>query len=494
MTTDDTHSLGEYLKRWRLQKGLPLELLALKTRIPLKYWRALEDNDFSTLPPTQALHTTLGTALRECRQQQGLSLEVIAEHTRIPLTHLQALEENDSLNLPAALVIARSYVYAYLDCLSLEEEQEQDVLLQFAKLVETVYLRPLQDAAPPPERQIWVGRRWTARAVQAAGAFIEGWHEQTLTAYLQLIHWRAIFCRRTASAGRAALTCLRQVGAASATAGRTTVHALGARATRLLQSGGVGKTQPAAWHHAVTAGPWQIRHSFVLMHRDTGSFSDHRGRQDQGEYAGGLAPSESSSVTRPFTQPLGVKMWVWVVQYGITILLLLLLGSMAANIPLFKETMLPDTKLDASHLVEFLGYSGALVMVWLMGRKAAVQLDRDRSGFSFLRPLVTPLTALLIASASYKVLLVLVNPFLDKSDRLTYNWIFVALIVASTLWLILVWFLKSAPMLESLETTGRAKPSTGSAASSACPHCSTAVPAGMKFCGQCGTALVSPQQ
>ncbi|HXV67785.1 MAG TPA: zinc ribbon domain-containing protein, partial [Nitrospira sp.] len=159
-----------------------------------------------------------------------------------------------------------------------------------------------------------------------------------------------------------------------------------------------------------------------------------------------------------------------------------------------KETMLPDTKLDASHLVEFLGYSGALVMVWLMGRKAAVQLDRDRSGFSFLRPLVTPLTALLIASASYKVLLVLVNPFLDKSDRLTYNWIFVALIVASTLWLILVWFLKSAPMLESLETAGRAKPSTGSAASSACPHCSTAVPAGMKFCGQCGTALVSPQQ
>ncbi len=66
---------------------------------------------------------------------------------------------------------------------------------------------------------------------------------------------------------------------------------------------------------------------------------------------------------------------------------------------MFKETAFADTKLDASHLPEFLGYGGALFMVWLAGRKAAGQLDRDRSGFAFLRPLVVPLTALIVISA-----------------------------------------------------------------------------------------------
>jgi len=34
-----------------------------------------------------------------------------------------------------------------------------------------------------------------------------------------------------------------------------------------------------------------------------------------------------------------------------------------AGVALFKESAIPETKLDASHLVEFLGYSGTLVMV-----------------------------------------------------------------------------------------------------------------------------------
>lgn len=507
MTTDDTHSLGECLKHWRLRKGLPLEVLALKTRIPLKYWRALEDNDFSTLPPIHTSHATLGDSLREYRQQQGLSLEVIAEQTRIPLPYLQALEENDSVNLPAVLVIARSYVHAYLDCLSLQEEEEQDVMLQFAKLVEAVYLRPPQKPAEQSVQQTSFGNQWASRAIQAVkhagrklvvriSTFRDGCHKRAHAIYIRLVQWSTTLRRRTVSAGQSALAGTRHgveyANAVAATEGRRAIDALSSYAARLLQNSRIGREQPAVWLHALTAGAWQIRHSFVFMHRDTEPLSKRYPADDQAASTGGFTPEQSGSVTNPFTRNMGAKMWVWLVQYGITILLLLLLGSVAANIPLFKETVLPDTKLDASHLVEFLGYSGALGMIWLMGRKAAAQLDRDHSGFSFLRPLLTPLTALLIASAAYKVLLVLLTPFLGKSDRLTYNWIFVALIVASTLWLILAWFLKSAPMLESLETAGRGKQASGGA-SCACSHCGSSVLVGMKFCGQCGTALASPQ-
>jgi hypothetical protein len=155
--------------------------------------------------------------------------------------------------------------------------------------------------------------------------------------------------------------------------------------------------------------------------------------------------------------PLEGKSWIWLVQYGITVLLLLMLGSTASTIPLFKDTALADTKLAASNLVAFIGYGGALLMMWLMGRNGMVQLVRNASGLAFLRPLGAPFNALLGVSASYKLLLTLVGPSLEKGDRLAYNWIFVSLILAATLWLIRTWFLKSAPLLDSLDATGHPK-------------------------------------
>ena len=52
----------------------------------------------------------------------------------------------------------------------------------------------------------------------------------------------------------------------------------------------------------------------------------------------------------------------WMFQYGVAILLALLLGVILGHIPLFQETTLGSTKLRAADLVQFLGYGGALVM------------------------------------------------------------------------------------------------------------------------------------
>jgi hypothetical protein len=171
----------------------------------------------------------------------------------------------------------------------------------------------------------------------------------------------------------------------------------------------------------------------------------------------GLSSDHAATATLQSTWPLEGKTWVWLVQYGITVLLLLMLGSTAATIPLFKDTALAGTKIAASNLVAFIGYGGALFMVWLMGRNAVAQLVRSGSGFEFLRPLGTPFTVLLGVSALYKILLTLVGPLLGKGDRLAYNWVFVSLILAATLWLIHTWFHKSAPLLDSLDATNHPK-------------------------------------
>lgn len=482
MTTDDIHSLGACLKHWRLQKGWPVEVIALRTRIPAKYLRALESNDFSTLPPIEPLHHTLGESLREHRTRQGLSIESIAERTRVPLASLHALEENNSANLPEAPVIIRAFVEAYLNCLTLPESEKEAVLIQFAKMVDSIYAKPRHEPADPPP-PVGTGVRPTSPT--PSHRWVEQLHDRALGIYLSLTDWRTAFCRHTLVAGQASFAyaghLLDRAGSLSAQTGQAsrayTGHFL-KRAGSL--SAGAGR---AASQKIVTwAG------EFAAWTRPEGGWSAMWQRARTGLRVGAkqvwctgvsvfrfLAPlvqkvfarrrsvetgfsSEPTLVAAPQTAgPAESKTRAWLVQYGSTVLLLLLLGSTAATIPLFTDTALAGTKLAASNLVEFIGYGGALLIVWLMGRKAWEQLVRNGSGFAFLRPLGAPCTVLLGVSASYKILLTLVGPFLEKSDRLAYNWIFVFLILTTTLWLIHTWFHKSAPLLDSLDSIDHSK-------------------------------------
>ena len=491
MTTDETHSLGACLKHWRLQKGLPLEVIALNTRIPLRYLRALESNDYSTLPPIEPLHHTLGESLREYRERQGLSIESIAERTRVPLASLHALEENNSKNLPEAPVIIRAFVDAYLNCLTLQEAEKEIVLIQLAKMVDTVYAKPKQDPADPP-------RSGGAQARRRAGPPFTAWpdrfHHHALGVYVRLAHWRTEFCRRTVSAGQISLTytwhllsranslsaqagqtslacaehLLDRAGSMSVQASRTASHRIAACFVELM-----ARTRPdggwsALWQrtrNGLTTGAQRVWRAVVMVGRTLAPFAQSLLIR---HHFSKTTPSldHASPVAPQSEQPLEGKPWMWLVQYGITVLLLLMLGSTASTIPLFKDTAVADTKLAASNLVAFIGYGGALLMVWLMGRKAVVQLIRNGSGLAFLRPLSAPFNTLLGVSALYKLLLTLVGPSLGKADRLAYNWLFVSLILAATLWLIRTWFLKSAPLLDSLDASGHSKRPGGIAVAS----------------------------
>ena len=60
-------------------------------------------------------------ALRDIRERKGISLETIAERTRIPLHHLEEIERGDVSNLPPG-IYAKSWAREYAEQIGVEPE------------------------------------------------------------------------------------------------------------------------------------------------------------------------------------------------------------------------------------------------------------------------------------------------------------------------------------------------------------------------------------
>ena len=112
----------------------------------------------------------------------------------------------------------------------------------------------------------------------------------------------------------------------------------------------------------------------------------------------------------------------WLAQYGIAILLAVVLGGILGSVPLFEEASLGSTELTASHLVQFIGYGGALFLLWVLGQRLVVQILEGGMGPSFLHHLVMPFFTLIITSASYKVLLFLCDPYIKPGIQSRPLW------------------------------------------------------------------------
>ena len=74
--------------------------------------------------------------------------------------------------------------------------------------------------------------------------------------------------------------------------------------------------------------------------------------------------------------------WSWVVRYAVVIAAALALGAAFGEMALFKNAKLGRTGLSAAHLVQFLGYGGALAVLWLAARRTcdAAALSRISAG------------------------------------------------------------------------------------------------------------------
>ncbi len=140
----------------------------------------------------------------------------------------------------------------------------------------------------------------------------------------------------------------------------------------------------------------------------------------------------------------------WMMEYGVAMVLTFAFAVILGHIPLFRETTIG--KLHASDLVQFIGYGGALVIAWFGARQLAAEPPGDWKWLMPYQALILPVTTLAIVAISYGVLLYVCDPFLSKSGKGIYNWIFIAAIVAGTVWLILSWVQKCAPLVAAMDS------------------------------------------
>jgi len=140
----------------------------------------------------------------------------------------------------------------------------------------------------------------------------------------------------------------------------------------------------------------------------------------------------------------------WMMEYGVAMVLAFLFAVIFGQLPLFRGTAVG--KLHASDLVQFVGYGGALVIAWLGARELARNPPEQWKWVFPFQGMILPLATLLTVSICYGVLLFPVEPFLAKSGKAAYNWVFIAAIVASSIWLIVSWVQKCAPLVAAMDS------------------------------------------
>jgi hypothetical protein len=128
--------------------------------------------------------------------------------------------------------------------------------------------------------------------------------------------------------------------------------------------------------------------------------------------------------------------WSWVLRYLVVIAAALILAAAFGEMALFKTTRFGKTGLNAARLVQFLGYGGALAVLWMLARRAADLLPGHDPRWNVLKSTLVPLTTLIVVSTGQAVMLLLLGPVMNKTWHQIYNWLSVSAIILSAAWLL----------------------------------------------------------
>jgi hypothetical protein len=137
--------------------------------------------------------------------------------------------------------------------------------------------------------------------------------------------------------------------------------------------------------------------------------------------------------------------WIWVVRYGVVIVLALILAAVLGEMELFKTTRLGKT-FNAARVAQFLGYGGALLVFWLLAQRAAATIPVQDERWKLVRSILVPLATLIVVSCSHSVLLLVLGPLMNKAWLPAYNWTFIAAIILSAAWLVAALFTGSSTL------------------------------------------------
>lgn len=153
--------------------------------------------------------------------------------------------------------------------------------------------------------------------------------------------------------------------------------------------------------------------------------------------------------------------WIWVVRYAVVIVLALILAAALGEMELFKTTRFGKTGLNASRVVQFLGYGGALLVFWLLAQRTAALIGGEDDRSRLLKSILVPLATLIVLASSHSVVLLVLGPVMSKDWLPAYNWAFIAGIILSAVWLVVALFTGSASL--AVLFGARGKPESRSA-------------------------------
>jgi hypothetical protein len=138
--------------------------------------------------------------------------------------------------------------------------------------------------------------------------------------------------------------------------------------------------------------------------------------------------------------------WSWVVRYVVVIVVALVLAAALGEMALFKTTKFGKTGLNAARLVQFLGYGGGLLVLWLLAQRAAAVLPSHDQRWNLLKNILLPLTTLIVVASAQAVMLLLLGPLMNKAWHQIYSWVSIAAIILSAAWLLLALFTGSSSL------------------------------------------------
>ena len=149
------------------------------------------------------------------------------------------------------------------------------------------------------------------------------------------------------------------------------------------------------------------------------------------------------------------KSAAWWIRYLLVMVVTLVLGAALGELGFFQQTSLGWLKLNAASLVRFLGYGSALVLLWLLARRTAQELQGMGGWQAPASHFVLPLATVIIVPATQPVLLLLLGGLLGPDLRKLYDWLFILGTLGSAVWLVLSLYQHLESLLEGLRASSQ---------------------------------------
>lgn len=146
----------------------------------------------------------------------------------------------------------------------------------------------------------------------------------------------------------------------------------------------------------------------------------------------------------------------WWIRYLLVLIVALVLGAALGELSFFQKTSIGMLKLTAANGARFLGYGCALVLLWLLAQRAALELRSQGGWKEQAGHFVLPLATVIIVPSAYPVLLLVLGGLLGPDLRKIYDWLFILATLAAAVWLVLALYQRLESLLLSLRNEAQA--------------------------------------